>query len=44
METILKSNSAAKAVNVLLVGNNPIEMSRVLDNLQKIKEKGFLQK
>lgn len=39
METILKSSSAVEAVNVLLVGNNPIEMSRVLDNLQKIKGK-----
>jgi len=39
MEAILESHSAAEAVKVLLVGNNPIEMNRVLDNLQKIKGK-----
>mgnify|MGYP002787276944 CR=1 FL=1 len=42
METISTTNSNTESVNVLLVGNNPIDMSRVLDNLQQIKGKRIL--
>ena len=36
METVLQAN-VKEQVNVLLIGNNPIEMGRVLDNLHKIR-------
>ena len=37
METALQNAEIKEQVNVLLVGNNPIEMGRVLDNLHKIR-------
>jgi hypothetical protein len=37
METVLKSSNVKEQVNVLLIGNNPIEMGRVLDNLHQIR-------
>ena len=38
METVLQNAVAKEQLNVLLIGNNPIEMGRVLDNLHKIRE------
>jgi len=37
MDTVLQNATMKEQVNVLLIGNNPIEMGRVLDNLQKIR-------
>lgn len=37
METALQNAEVKEPVNVLLIGNNPIEMGRVLDNLHKIR-------
>ncbi|WP_133259522.1 hypothetical protein [Pseudochryseolinea flava] len=37
METVLQNAEVKEQVNVLLIGNNPIEMGRVLDNLHKIR-------
>jgi DNA-binding response OmpR family regulator len=37
METLIQNQSAKKPLNVLLIGNNPIEMGRVLENLQQIR-------
>lgn len=39
METISTTSVTHEPVNVLLVGNNPIEMGRVLDNLHQIRGK-----
>jgi CheY-like chemotaxis protein len=36
METIVQSKKA-ETLNILLVGNNPIEMGKVLDNLQQVR-------
>ena len=37
METVLQNAKVKEQVNVLLIGNNPIEMGRVLHNLQQIR-------
>jgi response regulator of citrate/malate metabolism len=37
METVLQHAKVKEQVNVLLIGNNPIEMGRVLHNLQQIR-------
>jgi hypothetical protein len=37
METVLQNSKVKEQVNVLLIGNNPIEMGRVLDSLQQIR-------
>jgi DNA-binding response OmpR family regulator len=37
METLIQNQSVKKPLNVLLIGNNPIEMGRVLENLQQIR-------
>jgi hypothetical protein len=37
METVIHPSSTKEPVNVLLIGNNPIEMGRVMDNLQQIR-------
>ena len=37
METLIQKQSIKEPLNVLLVGNNPIEMGRVLENLQQIR-------
>jgi CheY-like chemotaxis protein len=39
METREKRELRAKPVNVLLIGNNPIEMSRILDKLNQLRER-----
>ena len=36
METIIQP-SKTEPLNILLVGNNPIEMGKVLDNLQRVR-------
>jgi CheY-like chemotaxis protein len=37
MDTLVQKNLVKEPLNVLVVGNNPIEMSRVLENLQQIR-------
>ena len=37
MDTLVQKNSIKEPLNVLVVGNNPIEMGRVLENLQQIR-------
>ena len=37
METIIHPSISKERVNVLLIGNNPIEMGRVLNNLNQIR-------
>jgi len=37
METLIQNQSVKKPLNVLLIGNNPIEMGRVLENLHQIR-------
>lgn len=39
METIEKREQRAKPINVLLIGNNPIEMSRILDKLNQLRDR-----
>jgi CheY-like chemotaxis protein len=36
METSLSTNQSSEAVNILLIGNNPIEMSSMLDTIAKV--------
>ena len=37
MEKSLQDRRAAETLNVLLIGNNPIEMGRVLEKLQQVR-------
>lgn len=37
MGTLVRKQSVKQPLNVLVVGNNPIEMGRVLENLQQIR-------
>lgn len=37
MESKMENHNAAEPLNVLLVGNNPIEMGRVLDKLKQVR-------
>jgi CheY-like chemotaxis protein len=37
MEKIIQTRPAAEPLNVLLIGNNPIEMGRVLEKLQQVR-------
>jgi len=37
METIIQQGPATKPLNVLVIGNNPIEMGHVLKNLQQVR-------
>jgi CheY-like chemotaxis protein len=37
METVLQHSASKERVNVLLIGNNPIEMGRVLNKLNQIR-------
>lgn len=37
MEKIIQNRPAAEPLNVLLIGNNPIEMGRVLEKLQQVR-------
>jgi CheY-like chemotaxis protein len=37
MEKIIQHRPAAEPLNVLLIGNNPIEMGRVLEKLQQVR-------
>lgn len=39
METVVNVAPPYEKVNILVVGNNPIELSRVFDSLHKIKNK-----
>jgi len=39
METNLKPSQHTDSLNVLLIGNNPIEMSNILDNLNRIRNR-----
>jgi len=42
MTSEIKSTSIPENFNVLVVGNNPIELSRVFDNLNKIEGKNVI--
>lgn len=42
MEAKIESSIALEKVNILVVGNNPIELSRVFDKLDKIAGKKFI--
>lgn len=37
MENILQNRAATETLNVLLIGNNPIELSRVLEKVQQVR-------
>jgi CheY-like chemotaxis protein len=37
MEKIIQNRPVAEPLNVLLIGNNPIEMGRVLEKLQQVR-------
>lgn len=37
MEKIIQNRTAPESLNVLLIGNNPIEMGRVLEKLQQVR-------
>ncbi|HYG17814.1 MAG TPA: hypothetical protein VD816_02755 [Ohtaekwangia sp.] len=37
MGTVIQNRQVTEPVNVLLVGNNPIEMSRVMEKLQQVR-------
>lgn len=39
METIDKREQRAKPINILLIGNNPIEMSRILDKINQLRDR-----
>ncbi|HTJ52265.1 MAG TPA: hypothetical protein VL443_22545 [Cyclobacteriaceae bacterium] len=39
METNLKPSQHIDSLNVLLIGNNPIEMGNILDNLNRIRSR-----
>jgi DNA-binding NarL/FixJ family response regulator len=36
METILQKDQSSESVNILLIGNNPIEMSTMLETIAKV--------
>jgi CheY-like chemotaxis protein len=42
MKTILSKTSALEPVNILLIGNNPIEMSSVLDKLKQVRNRKII--
>jgi CheY-like chemotaxis protein len=42
MVSEIKSTPVLQKLNVLIVGNNPIELTRVFDNLSKIKDKDVM--
>ncbi|HEY3402039.1 MAG TPA: hypothetical protein VGK59_01565 [Ohtaekwangia sp.] len=42
MKTLPNTLSGSEPLNVLLVGNNPIELSRVLDSLKKVPGKRII--
>jgi PleD family two-component response regulator len=42
MKTLLEKKSSAEPVNILLVGNNPIEMGPVLEKLHQVRKRKII--